>query len=118
MKFSEKESHVGKMEIGDYVYQGDVVIKRCEHEKDFPTWPRIESGIVMQGSATSNVHKLFGDFDLRENPETKQKFVRLHTPTWIKHQEHNKMLLPAGDFKIEIQTEEDHIERKRRQIAD
>lgn len=105
--------------LGDEALHGDVIITSSELPIDFESMPIVENSCLALGEATGHMHKLVsGDFELREDPKTKVKHLRLVTEAFLKHQEHSPLLLPPGNYRIGIQQEYDPFERLIRQVAD
>lgn len=105
--------------IGDYGFHGDVKIQKSALPNDFNNFTKLPDGILALGEHTGHCHKLFdGEFDLRENPKTKQKHLKIVTPCMLKHQEHKPVILQPGDYLIDTQKEYDHFEEVIRRVAD
>lgn len=108
-------------ELGDEALHGDVIITRDRIPNDFETYPIVENSCLALGEATGHRHQLFGEegtFTLRENPQTKVKYLRVIKTVDLKHQEHSPIILPPGEYRIGIQKEYDPFEKLVRQVAD
>lgn len=107
---------------GESGFHGDVIVTRLDAlPEDFKNWPVVDDGCLTYGKATGHAHKLFGEFELRENPETKERvFVTRGNVVYLKHQEHHpRAFLGEGRvYKHGIQREYDHIAEMIREIAD
>lgn len=119
-EFNEKGDLSPKFEIGSYALHGDVIVERINSvPKDFKKMDKSGDGALAYGKATGHLHKLFdGEFDLRECPKTKIKYLRIVEPVMLKHQEHDKIKLPPGDYKIGIQREYSPYEKLTRRVVD
>lgn len=107
------------MKLGDHGFHGDVVLYCEDLPKDFSSMKQLKDNTLALGEATGHCHVLFGeDIDLREEPKTKEKYLKLVKPATLKHQEHNPVILPPGTYRIGIQKEYDHFEQESRNVAD
>jgi hypothetical protein len=107
--------------MGDEGLHGDVILTKSKFGADFETMPIIADACLAYGEATGHAHRIFGndgDFDLRECPKTKIRHLRVVAPVALKHQEHDKVILPPGDYRIGIQREYDPFEKLTRRVAD
>lgn len=105
--------------IGDEALHGDVIISADEIPSDFDSFPVVRDNCLAYGEATGHMHKIVsGDFELRENPKTKIKHLRVVSPASLKHQEHSPIVIPPGTYRIGIQREYDPFEKLVRQVAD
>ncbi len=106
-------------EIDEEGLHGDVIVTKCQEPEGFNSMDEIKDACLAYGEATGHAHKLFGgEFNLRECPKTKTKFLRVIRETVLKHQEHNPVTIPPGHFKIGIQVEYDPFEKRSRQVVD
>jgi hypothetical protein len=110
---------------GDWGFQGDVVLFCEELPSDFNSWPLVKDGVVALGEATGHLHQWHGDeFEVRENPETKERHLKLVKPATLKHQEHGFIKAFVDDnpekvgFRIGIVKEFDHFSEEIRKVAD
>jgi hypothetical protein len=105
---------------GDWAMHGDVLLFGEESLPiDFDSMPKVQDHCLAHGEATGHHHKLVsGDFDLRECPKTKVKYLKVVTPTMLKHQEHSPIEINPGIFRIGIQREYDPFAKKIREVAD
>lgn len=120
--FNEHGNTIAKFDnMGDEGLHGDVILTRSEFGADFESMPKIPDACLAYGEATGHAHKIFGnpgDFDLRECPKTKVRHLRVVAPVSLKHQEHDKVVITPGDYRIGIQKEYDPFEKLTRQVAD
>lgn len=96
--------------------QGDVVL----HTVAIPETAKkkeLKNGIVQHGEATGHAHKLTGNFEYFETPQ-KTRHLRLLEPVALTHEEHNKIIIPPGEYRIGIVTEYDHFDEEARQVVD
>lgn len=115
-----KEASIG---LGEYVLHGDVIVQRVEAlPEGFEEMEPEPNKALAYGELTGHLHQLQGtqgvDFDLRVNPATKERHLRIVKPTALKHQEHSPIVLPPGDYRIGIQREYDPFEKLVRQVQD
>lgn len=124
MKPFHEEGKEVKFKQGEWGFQGDVILHCEDLPKDFESWPLVKDGVVALGEATGHLHQWHGDFELRENPKTKERHLRLLKPATLKHQEHGYVkAFVEGDnkatgFRIGIAKEFDHFEQEIRKVAD
>jgi len=107
--------------LGEEGLHGDVIITSTELPGDFGAMPVVEDACLAYGEATGHAHKIFGepgDFELRECPKTKVRHLKVVNPVALKHQEHNPIILPPGDYKIGIQREYDPFTGRIRAVVD
>lgn len=111
---------VNSMLVGDAAIHGDVIVERVETlPLEFVTFTELKDNTLALGEATGHMHKLFGEgVELREEPVTKVKYLRLVQPAALRHQEHREITLPPGNYKIGIQREYSPWEKLTRQVAD
>lgn len=107
--------------LGDEALHGDVIVTSSLLPPDFDDMPKVKDSCLAYGEMTGHVHMVVGDrraFDLRECPKTKVRHLRVVQPVALKHQEHERIILPPGEYKIGIQKEYDPFEKISRQVAD
>jgi len=111
---------VKHLDAGDVIIHGDVILFAEESlPKEFSTFNRLEDNTLALGESTFHLHKLFGDnIDLRENPDTKVKYLKLVVPAMLRHQEHRQITLPPGNYRIGIQREYDPFSKRIRAVVD
>lgn len=99
-----------------YIQQGDVIIEPAEIPSNAN---KSDTNVLQEGEATGHAHRLFdGDYQVYEEPKTKQKHLRLLTPTALRHEEHKEIILPPGDYRIGIVREYDHFSEEARRVTD
>ena len=108
---------------GDYILHGDVIVTRVKQVPDsFEKMDTEPMNALAYGELTGHLHQLQGvqgqDFDLRIEPTTKERHLRIVKPTALKHQEHGPIILLPGDYKVGIQREYDPFEKISRQVVD
>lgn len=111
---------IKNISTGDYFLHGDVIVTAEEKApKDFAKFEKIKDDCLAYGELTGHAHKIFGDdFEVRENPETKERWLKVVKPVMLKHQEHTGVGIPPGFYKIGIQREYSPFEKHIRQVQD
>ncbi len=105
----------------DYCLHGDVIVTKNTLPDEFDQWPVVKDHCIAYGEATGHAHKIFGnaeDFQLREDPKTKARHLRVVNTVMLKHQEHSPIEIPPGDYRTGIQTEWDPFEKLSRRVID
>ncbi len=116
--FEEKNPRdARKMQVGQYGFQGDVVIKKVERIEEFGSMKVKNDGVLAEGEVTGHMHKLFGEFDLRQDKDNNLYFEVKEDVT-LKHQEHSPIVIGPGFYKVEIQKEFDHFQERARRVLD
>jgi len=120
--FVEKGLERIEMGINDFGFHGDVVVT-CVGKvpKQWGSWPIIKDSFLAYSEATGHAHKLFEDVEVRENPETKERFfVQKNNVVYLKHQEHcPRAFLGDGKvYKSTIGREYNHISELVKLVAD
>lgn len=113
--------HGVKMKKGDLGLHGDVIVFCEKAPEDFETWPKVKDNCLAYGEATGHAHVIVGDesaFDLRENPQTKARHLRVVKPVMLKHQEHRGVEIPPGEYRIGIQREYSPFDKLVRRVVD
>lgn len=79
-----------------------------------------KGNVLQEGEHTGHAHRLHGDgFTVFEHPTTKQKHLRIvKAPVALRHEEHNKIDVPPGDYEVRIVKEYDHFEEETRNVVD
>ena len=98
--------------------QGDVVFLKVE---GIPASAKQEKfdGIVQYGEATGHKHKLTGkEKDMFQFFEEGRRYLSLKKPSALKHEEHNTIEIPAGDYEIRIVRELDWFSDLERAVVD
>lgn len=98
-----------------YYQQGDVILKPCE----LPAGAKeIQDPVLAYGEATGHKHQLHGDgFRVYESP-SKRKHLRIVKTVALRHEEHNPVDIPPGDYVVEGVREYDHFEEESRLVVD
>lgn len=98
-----------------YSQQGDVLIGQCEIPKEAK---EINTNVLQEGEHTGHAHRLFeGEFKVFETP-TKEKYLRIVTPTMLRHEEHKQISLSPGDYKIGIVEQYDPFTKLTSRVVD
>lgn len=120
--FNEHGGQVARFkEMGDEALHGDVILTKAQAPDGFEKMEPVKDSCLAYGEATGHMHAIIGEphqYDLRECPKTKVRHLRVVEPVLLKHQEHEKIQLPPGDYRIGIQREYDPWEKLTRQVAD
>ena len=120
------ETNIQSVEFNDLpVHHGDVIIEQMDAlPNSWYDWPIVEDGCIAYGEATGHAHKLFGDdFQVRENPDTKERYFVSGNVITLKHQEHNPMMFKGSPdapviARTRIAKEYDHFEELVRSVVD
>lgn len=98
-----------------YRQQGDVLLKDSRIPKDAKP---IKGNVLQHGELTGHAHRLFnGEYQIFETPE-KEMYLRVVTPTALRHEEHHEIMLPPGEYNIGIVREYDPFEKLERRVID
>ncbi len=104
------------MSTSVYFQQGDVLVKPMALPKDVK---KINDPVLAYGEATGHKHQLHGDgVTVYEHPTTKRKHLRIVRTVALRHEEHNPIDLPPGDYVVEGVREYDHFEEESRLVVD
>lgn len=106
---------------GDYALHGDVILNFQSLPEDFDSMPEVKDQCLAYGEATGHMHKIIGEphqFLLKECQKTKTRHLRVVEPVLLKHQEHEQIKLPPGDYRIDIQREYDPFEKLSKKVVD
>lgn len=97
-----------------FYQQGDVIIKKCKLIKG----RKLSHLTLAKGEATGHHHTITkGIAELYEHEGT--LFLKvLDKEATLTHQEHSQIMLPKGDYEINIVQEFDHLEQEARNVAD
>lgn len=106
--------------IVDQIYQqGDVVFVKVE---SIPLKAKLEEefdGIVQYGEHTGHKHKLTGkEFEMFQFFEEGRRYLSVKKITALKHEEHNPIELPAGNYEVRIVRELDWFSDMERKVVD
>jgi hypothetical protein len=110
------------MKVGDWSMHGDVILEMVDSlPKEFFSSNIEPNSALAYGEAHLHVHQLDGvqgvDFDLRIN-SAGERHLKIVNPTYLRHQEHQPMLLKEGIYKIGIQREYDPFSNMIRSVID
>lgn len=88
--------------------QGDVYVTPVDTVPGDAVAVEVEGGlcILARGEATGHHHSVPGA-DAAILAKGAERYLRVRTPTRLRHQEHDEIRLPAGDYVITIQVEYD-----------
>jgi len=96
------------------IQQGDVIIVKVKEI----IGKKLNHLTVARGEATGHNHTITeGDAELYEHEGTLFLKVKSENAT-LTHQEHTKVVIPKGDYKINIVREYDHFFEEARQVRD
>lgn len=100
-----------------YRQQGDTLYHREEIPKGAKK-TELKGGVVQYGEATGHKHALDGDgYEYFETPK-KERYLRVATPTMLRHEEHAPIEIPPGEYRIGIVREYDHFAEEARNVVD
>ncbi len=108
-------------EAEDFALHGDVIVTKSDLPSEFSSYPIVKDSCIAYGESTGHMHKIFGEpgsFELREDPKTKIRHLKVVRPVMLKHQEHSPIELPPGEYRTGIQTEYDPFTRLTRAVID
>jgi hypothetical protein len=99
------------------IQQGDVLFyKMKKMPKDLEEQ---KTNIVQEGEATGHAHRLSGnDFKMFIEPKTKKRYLKILSATPLRHEEHKEIILPEGEYEIDIVREYDHFHEETRRVLD
>lgn len=118
-KFKETNVKNFKYEKNKYGFHGDVLLFCEDLPENFDSFDLLKDGVIAEGESTGHAHVLFGDnYELRENPETKERHLKIVDTTLLKHQEHDPIEIRPGSYRIGIVKEYDHFTEETRRVLD
>ena len=102
-----------------YLQQGDTVYilineipKRAKLDEKF-------DGIVQHGEATGHAHRLTGkEFEMYQFFEEGRRYLSIKKTTALKHEEHNTIDIPPGNYEVRIVRELDWFSDMERAVVD
>jgi hypothetical protein len=105
--------------MSEYYQQGDVLMFREDIPENAKSKDRHDRGYILaEGEVTGHAH-VVEDIDGVEMFELGEDlFLRADHDVIVKHEEHNHIKIPAGDYRIGIVKEYDHFEEEARQVTD
>ena len=102
--------------------QGDVLIETVEVIPENTKLVKKVNGrsILAEGEATGHAHTVLDkSVNLFQNQnDTSELFLSASKEFTVTHEEHKKIRVPAGDYKIRRVQEYDHFEEEARQVRD
>ena len=119
--FNEHGGKEFEYKQGEIALHGDVILRLESLPENFPAMDKVKDDCLAYGELTGHAHQIIGEpeaFNLRVDPATKQRYLRVLKPVLLKHQEHEKLKLPPGDYRIDIQREYDPFEKLSRKVID
>lgn len=97
-----------------YLQQGDVLIKKVSKVEG----KKLNHLTLATGEMTGHHHTITeGDAELYEQEGTLFLRVKSENAT-LTHQEHKEVIIPKGDYKIDIVQEYDHFGEEARNVRD
>lgn len=76
----------------------------------------IKSGVILHSDTTGHSHKVHGGVLLSD--ENKVLFISTSEMAVVTHEEHKDLHLPAGNYKVRIVREFDHLMEEARNVID
>lgn len=120
--FNEKGGReIARYIRGEFALHGDVILRLESLPAEFDSMPEVKDSCLAYGEASGHAHQIVGEphqFKLRECPKTKMRQLRVVEPVLLRHQEHEQIKLPPGDYRIDIQREYDPWEKLTRRVVD
>lgn len=96
--------------------QGDVLLfKETEVPRDLVS---LGTSVIQRGESTGHAHRLPETETVYECPKTKVRYLKLLNYSPITHEEHDRIELPPGIYRIGIVREKDHFEEEIRRVKD
>lgn len=95
--------------------QGDVLLKKVEYKIE---GEKLNHVTLAEGEATGHHHSIvsgIGQLIMMDNIMHLQVFS---DTALLKHQEHNEITIPQGNYRIGIVKEYDHFEEEAREVID
>ena len=97
-----------------FIQQGDVLIKKVTEIKG----KKLNHLTLATGESTGHHHTITeGDAELYEHEGTLFLKVKSENAT-LTHQEHKEVIIPKGDYKIDIVQEYDHFKEEAKRVQD
>lgn len=102
------------------IQQGDVLIQSIDKiPQNVKNVKRSDRGFVLaDGEVTGHAHVIVDDDIEIMCDEVGIKFITNDHPVTVIHEEHGKVEIPAGTWKIDIVQEYDHFEMESRNVKD
>lgn len=105
------------MEDIEYYQQGDVILFKIEELPPAKELVLRKDKIIAEGEATGHHHQVFGNANVFNAPG-KQMFLEVINQSCLRHEQHKKIELPAGLYRIEGIREKDHFSEAIRRVVD
>lgn len=100
----------------DYGFHGDVHVIRIA---SIPEDAKATSDNVLEyGEVTGHAHRMYGDGFTVYQRKDGAKFLRVVTPSDLRHEEHDTRVITPGDYEIRRTLETDHMSGVTRMVAD
>jgi hypothetical protein len=101
--------------------QGDVLIARIDEvPEDLERAPRDKGRVILAyGEVTGHAHAVRGEVELltpADAAEMDARFLRVVSEALVVHEEHDTIVLPAGEYRVTRQRE--YSPKEIRQVAD
>lgn len=106
------------MKTGEYVQQGDVIIKKVD--VDFTGMKKVAKGargfVLAEGEATGHAHRVEDDIELFEKDGT--LYIGSKEDFTVEHEEHGAITVEKGTYEIKPVQEYDHFLEEARAVMD
>lgn len=107
----------------NYFQQGDVLLFPAEIPQNAKL---LDGNILQHGEATGHAHRVMflheekrgGSAGIFQDPKDLLRYLKLDVPTDLVHEEHKKITLPPGEYRIGIVREYDHFQEEARNVQD
>jgi hypothetical protein len=93
--------------------QGDLLIEQVSEIKGTPT----KSKVLAEGETTGHKHQLKGN-QVQVYEFQNEKYVQVLEPAELIHEEHQKLELEPGNYKVTNQREYSYLDNNIRRVAD
>lgn len=113
-----------------YLQQGDVLLYREKIPKS--ATERVLDPILEHGEHTGHKHQLHYEmafdrtgggapdvaWEIWKDPKSGERYLKIKSPTDLKHEEHNTISVPPGEYKLGRVLEYDHFAQEARAVQD
>ncbi len=100
----------------EYYQQGDCLIKRIEA---IPVGAEeTKKTVLVEGEHTGHAHRLARNASAVIMVLGAAQYLRVYRDTPIEHEEHEKQIIPPGDYQIDQVREFDHFKEEARKVFD
>jgi hypothetical protein len=106
-----------KMSAGDFLQQGDVIIRKIE---GLPSnLKSLNHRVLAEGETTGHCHQI-AEKELSDLycDEKGNLFLHAEKPVILKHNVHNPVKIPKGDYVVDRVMEYDHFAEEARRVQD